>query len=374
MTVTKINESFEKIARFQIRYRLAFLIAITLVTVVGFFGLKNLVLEDETENWINKTETQKAHEEIFEDLFGNQDAVAVLVQAENVFEPEILSVIERLSSRLENEVPFADEVTSLTRLSVSMGTEDGIQIVNPFEEGIPGNGKSLSIMTEEEKTLLEEKRAFVMSRESLVNNIVSDDQKETWVILSLLPFSKENEREEMYSVGKAAINVVESEEFKSSKYTLKGTGMSYTETEEQEVVSKETSARVASGFLVMLLCLVIFVRSLRGVIVPIIATIGGIGSVLGYSAHLGFQGEATLVTLPILLGMALSVGYAVHYINGFRNEIREVASRKEASIQALKTTGWPILFTVITTMASFVSFMGVGINSLKWVGGISSCI
>ncbi|MBQ9238859.1 MAG: MMPL family transporter [Treponema sp.] len=372
MTVSTINNWFERIGRFQINHRGWFLAGIILITLAGFFGVPHLVFEDDTERWLTTMAEQKAHKELFKELFGNQDAVGVLVEADNVFDPEVLDAIERLSARLEAEVPFADEVTSLTRLSVSMGVEDGIRVMNPFEDGIPGRGKPLAEMTAEERAELAEKKAFIMSRESLVNNIVSDDATETWVILSLLPF--DDDRGDMYVVGNAAIPIVEADEFKSDAYTFKGTGTSYTETEEQAVVAKETALRVISGFIVMILCLILFVRSLRGLIVPVIATIGGIGTVLGFSGWLGIYAEPNLATLPILLGMALAVGYAVHYINGFRYEFRSVSSRREAAILAVKTTGWPILFTVITTMASFVSFMGVGIDALKWVGGISSCI
>ena len=124
----------------------------------------------------------------------------------------------------------------------------------------------------------------------------------------------------------------------------------------------------------MLLCLVIFVRSFRGVIVPILATVGGIVCVLGYSSLLGVKSNTTMLALPVLLGMALSVGYSIHYINEFRLHFRNTGKRKESVIKAVEETGWPILFTVITTMASMISFMTVGIGELKWVGGICSAI
>ena len=60
----------------------------------------------------------------------------MLVEADDVFDPEVLSAIDRLGKRLEAEVPFADEVTSLMRLTVSQGTEEGIEVSNPFKDGI----------------------------------------------------------------------------------------------------------------------------------------------------------------------------------------------------------------------------------------------
>ncbi|MFC2479282.1 MAG: hypothetical protein ACFNQG_09675, partial [Treponema socranskii subsp. buccale] len=234
MTVNKINTRFEKIGRFQIKHRTAFLIAIALITIAGFAGLPRFKSEDDEDQWITNSKEQKAANDRFKELFGNTDVVAVLVEADDVFDPEVLSAIDRLGKRLEAEVPFADEVTSLMRLTVSQGTEEGIEVSNPFKDGIPGGGKGLSQMTEEERAELAEKKAFIMSRESLVNNIVSDDAKETWVVLSLTPY--DDDYADMYKVGDAAIPIVEADEFKSDAYTFKGSGVGYIETEESRAV------------------------------------------------------------------------------------------------------------------------------------------
>ena len=374
MSIKKINEWFGKAGAFQIKYRFLFLAAVLIFTVAGFAGLSRFHMDSDEASWFDDSDEIKRSEDRFKELFGNEDSVMVLVEAKDVFAPEVLDAIDRLGKRLEAEVPFADKVTSLMNLSVAKGTEDGMEMVNPFEDGIPGGGKPLSQMTEDEKSELEQKKDFIMSRTSLVNNLVSDDMTETWVILSLTPYGDETERADMLTVGRAAIPIVESEEFKSDLYTLKGTGLGYTESEEDAAVSKETRLRIMSGFVVMLLCLILLVRSLRGVIVPITATVGGIGVVLGYSSWLGIKADSDMITLPVMLGMALAVGYSIHYINAFRLEFRNCGKRKQAVIDAVKSSGWPILFTVVTTVASLISFMGVGIGPLKWVGGISSCI
>lgn len=373
MSINKINAWFERFGRFQIKHRIWFIVAVVVITAAGLAGLTRLKIQDDDSDWLDNAEVLKKSEDRYKELFGNEDGIAVLVQAPDVFDPEVLKAIDKLGVRLQSEVPYADDITSLTKLSISKGTEDGMEIVNPFEDGIPGGGKPLAQMTEEEKAELAEKKSFIMSRTSLINNLVSDDCTETWVFLSLLPFK--DDFADQYVVGNAAIPIVESPEFQQNpKFTMKATGMSYTETEENRVITRETIMRVFSGFIVMLLCLILLVRSFRGVLVPLLATTFGIGTVLGYSGWLGIKGDSDLLTLPVLLGMALSVGYAIHYINAFRLEFRQRGNRKEAVAASVRVTGWPILFTVLTTIASFISFMGIGIGPLKWLGGISSAV
>ena len=363
MSVEKFNSFFNRFGRFQIKYRFFFLLALALVTAAGIFGLTKFQADTSEDGWFDNSEEVKRNQDYFESIFGSDDSIMVLVESENVFDPRVLDAIQRLGNRLEKEVPHADKVTSLTSLSISRGNEEGFEVINPF-------GSIPDITSEEGRAALEDRKNFILSRSSLVNNLVSDDGSECWVLLSLYPY----ESAEQVTIGKAAYDIVHSQEFQSDFYTMKGTGIAYTEYEEDFVTGKECATRIGIGFLVMIVCLLIFVRSLRGLIVPVIATIGGIVCVLGYSSLLGIKSSLTMLALPVLLGMALSVGYAIHYINEFRLHFRNTGKRKESVVKAVEETGWPILFTVITTMASMISFMTVGIGDLKWVGGICSAI
>ena len=363
MQVSRVNKVFARLGRFQIKFRWLILLATILVTLAACLGLPQLQMTSSEEEWFDDWDKVKIDQAHFNDVFGSDDGYMVMVRANDVFAPEVLSAIDRLSKRLENEVPYADRVVSLTHnLSIPIANDEGFEVIDPFESGIPTDSAQLAA-----------KKSLIMSRESLVNNIVSDDAKETWVILSLksyeggIDFGKD-------SIAPFARNVILSDEFKSDKFEMLPTGMSYTEMEENEVISRECAMRIIIGFAVMLACLILFVRSLRGVIVPAIATVGGIASVLGVNAWLGIIGDESMVALPVLLGMALSVGYSIHYINSFRMHFRRTGNRRESVINAVEETGWPILFTVITTVASLISFLFAGIRPIRWIGGISAGI
>jgi hypothetical protein len=363
MQVSRVNKVFARLGRFQVKFRWLILLATVIVTVLACLGLPRLQMTSSEEEWFDDWDKVKIDQAHFNEKFGSDDTYMVMVRADDVFAPEVLQAIDRLSRRLENEVPYADRVVSLTHnLSIPVANDEGFEVKDPFEGGIP-----------EDPQELEAKKQLILSRESLVNNIVSDDSKETWVILSLksyeggVDFGKD-------SIAPFARDVIYSDEFKSDKFEMLPTGMSYTEMEENEVISKECAMRIGFGFLVMVICLILFVRSLRGVVVPAIATVGGIASVLGINAWLGIIGDESMVALPVLLGMALSVGYSIHYINSFRMHFRRTGDRRESVICAVEETGWPILFTVITTVASLLSFLFAGIRPIRWIGGISAGI
>lgn len=363
MQVSRVNKVFARLGRFQVKFRWLILLVTAIVTFLACLGLPQLQMTSSEEEWFDDWDKVKIDQAHFNEKFGSDDGYMVMVRADDVFAPEVLQAIDRLSRRLENEVPYADRVVSLTHnLSIPVANDEGFEVINPFEGGVPTDPQEL-----------EAKKRLILSRESLVNNIVSDDAKETWIILALksyeggVNFGKD-------SIAPFAREVIYSDEFKSDKFEMLPTGMSYTEMEENEVISRECAMRIGFGFLVMLVCLILFVRSLRGVVVPAIATVGGIASVLGINAWLGVVGDESMVALPVLLGMALSVGYSIHYINSFRMHFRRTGNRRESVIYAVEETGWPILFTVITTVASLISFLFAGIRPIRWIGGISAGI
>lgn len=360
MTVSNINKAFEKFGRFQLKHRFLFLVCLLVFTVASSLGLHKLHLDNGEDDWFDDWETTKLNQDHFEDIFGSCDSVIAFVQADDVFDPEILEMLKKLGTRLENEVPYASSVTSIVNLSIPVGTEDGFEVSNPFEDGIPSDPEELA-----------EKKAFILSRESLVDALVSSDATETFLVLNLEQYS-EPLVEAMNKIAPAAMKVFDDPEFKSDKFTIRPAGLSYTEYEEEKAMASQCVTRIAIGFLVMVLCLVFFIRSFRGVVVPAMATVFGITSMVGLSAWMNITGNTVMIVLVVLLAMALAVGYSVHYINSFKMSFRRTGNRKESCIEGIRESGWAILFTVITTMGGMLSFYASGLRPMRWVAGISA--
>jgi predicted RND superfamily exporter protein len=174
MKLDGINRRFTQFGTFQIRRRWVIIAALAVLTIIGLAGLPKLTTGDNMEDWFDDYETIQVNTDRFEALFGNEDQVLALVRAEDVFDPEVLAMIRDLGAELLEKVPYAKELRSLTDISVSFGTEEGIEVKSPFEDGIPPAGPER-----------EERRAYILSRSSLVNMLVSDDCRETWLALSL---------------------------------------------------------------------------------------------------------------------------------------------------------------------------------------------
>ena len=368
MKVLEINKAFRKFGEIQVKFRWLFLLAMFFITAVGLSGLRKFVAEDLQEDWFGDKEKIKLATDRFEETFGNEDVITVLVQTKDVFDSDVLNMIDRLGNEMMETIPYARDVMSVVEVSVAKGTDDGMQVVTPFEDGIPDTH------TAEGKAEMESIKKFLLSREAIANKLVSEDSTETWVILYLYGYGDEDNkaRTGMYKAGRAAHKLLDDPKWQSDKWNLICAGTPYTECEETDVMQKEMSRNLISGFIAMIICLILFVRSLRGLIVPLFSTVGGIGVVFGFMSYFGIVADQNMMTIPILLGMALSVGYSIHYINSFKLHFRQTGIRKESVIMSVEETGWPLFFTALTTIASLISFALVDIGPLKWLGLTSS--
>lgn len=378
MNVARLNQFFGKIGRFQLRHRLKILITIIVVTVICSSGLSEFALNTGEEGWFDNSDDITLNTKKYEEIFGNLNGVGVLVvkQGEgDVFSEEMLKVIDRIGTRMKDEIPFADRLTSIINVDIPVGNEEGFEIKKPYENGIPSDSAELAnaralVMRGNEKT------------NALINSLVSDDGRETWISLSLLPFDKKNldnrisEEPDDYAVdiGYKLMEIIESEEFQNKDFKLYGGGMPYDNANEDRYEVPEYGIRVLCSIGVMILFLALCLRNVFGVVVPAVATLSAIASVFGAMSYFGAKADSALVTLPVVLGMALAVGYSVHYIKMFKLFFRRTGKRKESAIKCVEECGWPVLFTVLTTMASFVSFLFVNMKPLEWMGKTSALV
>ncbi|UTC48392.1 efflux RND transporter permease subunit [Treponema vincentii] len=361
---------FKKIAKFQLKYRWLCLALLAAVTVVGLIGVKSFKVGSMDEDeFITIRENAKKNDARFKELFGSNDSIVLLFESDDVFKPEVLKAIRDIGAELLEKVPYADTITSITDTDITVGTDEGIEVTNPFRDGIPTDPAAL-----------QEAKVFILSRKSIVNKLVTQDATETWLVLSLKAtppeevWSKTSTKAPMYVIGEAAISVVTDPKYHSAAYTIKPAGLPYTETEEKAVMGHETTKSVGLSFLCMIILLIIFTRSLRGTIVPLVATFFAITTVLGIMGFLHITGKSEMMSVPIVLAMALSVGYSIHLVNSFKTSFYELGKRKEAVIASIENTGWPLFFTVVTTVVSVLSFLTTDLRPMRWMGAASAAM
>jgi|GEM_PF-45441 len=208
-----------------------------------------------------------------------------------------------------------------------------------------------------EKTYLKNKKNLFKKIKKLINNEI---QKQT---------DSPNNR-----VGIKTLQIINKEKYKDPDYSIKASGMPIFAYEDLQFGAKESSILTLIAIIVSIIILVIFLRSVRGIIIPLITTICSITFVFGIMGHLGIKLNATIMSVPVFLGFAVSIGYSIHIFNLWKREFIKNGDRKKAVYYTIKETGWPIFFTALTTIGSLISFSFISLVPLRWLGLTSAAI
>lgn len=361
----EINQRFRKVGEFILRFRWLLIAALIVLDLVGFWGTTQMEVQSSFDSWFLEGDPLTKITDEFEEIFGNNEYVAILVEADDVFSPEILGMIRELGKELENNVPYADKVTSLAEFEFTRGTKDGIVTENLVPDEISTDPQEI-----------EKIRKLAFSKENLINRLFTDDSKQTWLMLRLKPYPDDHfdrhGEEGTITIGREAMKIINQDKYKP--YTLKAVGMPVNEYEEDLFFGKEAIRTIMLALFVSFIVLVLFLRSVKGVLVPIITTVSSIVVAYGVMGILGITIDQNMITVPIYLGMAISIGYSIHIFNFFKRRFIETGDRREAVLYSIEQTGWPLVFTALTTIGCLLSFNFVRITGVQWVGNASAAI
>lgn len=310
MKILHINKFFNRLGRYQTSHRGGILLAIILFTLFAGAGILRFEFTFTNDGWFLEGDAAKVNAEKFRKNFGNDASVVVLVTASNVKDSAVLVMRDSLSRYLMANIPLAKEVHTIENTS---GTEALVHLSLERYEDPAGDAAR---------------------------------------------------------IGREVADLLDRPEFKSDKWDLNAAGEPYLEVSKNDSTMPQAARSVVVGVFIMIFCLAFFTRSKYGVLVPFMATALAMASVFGICGWLGVKPDFTLFTLPLMLGMALSVGYSIHYINSFKQAYGRLHNREKALVEAVTETGWPIFFTVVTTVASMLSFLFVDMPVLKTVGAI----
>ncbi|PIE63723.1 MAG: hypothetical protein CSA26_11550 [Desulfobacterales bacterium] len=302
LNIEKINNRFDKLGNVIVRFRWVNIIVFALLVCTAFIGIKQIEPDVDTKNWFLEDDALLAARERFEQIFGNDDFCAVLIEADDVFNAQVLVKIRELGRELLEKVPYADEVISLTDFEFTLGTEDGLEIIELVPDPVPASAEALQKI-----------REMAFSKPAMKNRIVSEDGRYTWLVLRMKPIP-DDWQDEMTENPDFAVGRIFNEVVGQEKYQVlqpKTTGLPIINIEKMSFFEKETPRTFGIGLLMTVGLLIVFLRSVRGVIFPLLTVISSIVIVLGFEGFLGIRFDPSMLFLPLALVLAISIGYSI---------------------------------------------------------------
>lgn len=374
-TSKPINQWFRGLGYTIITRRWLILITVTSIAIACAAGLPKIHVDSSYNSWFLEDDPVLQATEDFIETFGNDNFVAILVKADDVFAPDILRMIRRLGNELLEQVPYADEIISLTNFEFTRGTADSIEILNIVPDDIPDNPDAIESI-----------RELAFSKPFWVNRLFSEDSTEAWIILRLRPYSghvtrigRVNSSDTSHSdasykdaapphdqVAQAVKDILAQDAYQD--YTLLSAGNPIREYEQRVFVIGESVRMIGLAFLVSVIILFAALRSFRDVAAAMLVCLCTLIIIFGIMGWLDMTIDSIVVTLPIYLALALAVGYSIHIFNFFNRTFQTTGKRREAVIHAVEHTGWPMFFTSLTTIGGMIAFYIVPVQLIRWEG------
>ncbi len=352
MNIDKINGYFERLAQATLRYKIFVLLTILAVFVFFVSHIPEMKIITSFESFfVEDDEVTKTYNR-FKEEFGNDKTVYVLIEPKQgeLFTLDNMDVLKKITGDLEKNIPYLDEVVSITNVEFIEGQENTLRIYDLMED-FPRTGKELLKI-----------KAKLLDREIYRDSVISSDGERTGILIKLLLAKDDPDYEE-----KVACKVREifgKDEYQQFKFYEVGAVLF--DTEFQTNVRKETIKFFRLSVILIMMLLYLFMRRLYAVYVPLAVVITSAGMTFGLLA----MTTSMKVTCTIILPLIVTIGVcdSIYIISIFRKYFISAMDRQDAIVQAMKKCGLPCLITSLTTVMGFLALSAVPIIPVREAG------
>lgn len=376
---------------------------ISLVIFLGIlvaFGqnLRNLEMDPELENFVDPDAEVRVVYTKAKEMFGRNDVLMMAFRGDVISE-EFLTDLTVIQEKIEKDVPFVNEVTSLLNAPYQKGSEDALEVLDlvpgipttqqdreVIEQRIQESSLASSILVNADRSmalLIVEPETFIygsdevdpftsdafsddaFSDDAFSDDAFSDDAFADDAVFEestsddVRPVSLFEVAEMLHAIDELAAEYAHLEPMMAGmpamNYYLEGTMQS-----EMFFFMRLTIA-------LMIIALIAFFRQPNAVIAPILAVIAAILLTMSTLVMLGNKVQIPLIMVPTFL-LAITIGDAVHLLTHFYRKIQIGESRIDAMYHAVERTSVPMLLTSLTTASGLMSLAIADVLPIRNLG------
>ncbi|MCB0638056.1 MAG: MMPL family transporter, partial [Lewinella sp.] len=331
----------------MIKYRVPILVAFAVLALASGYFVTQLKFTFDFEQFFPKGDEDLAFFQDFIESFEADDnfMLAAAVREEGVFDSTFLDQFHRFTLATR-ELPYVEEVQSLTTLSYPLKTPFGVTTIPVIHRDQPGRYAA--------------DRERILADERFVYNFINEDAT------ALLVFMKT----------KSSMNLGESREYMAAMrelladYDFPGVHLLGRPYFQQELVKMQIREVVVSalvaGLLVSLVMFFIFRRT-WGIVVSLASI--GLGMLLffGFLGATGRELNAISALYPVLM-IIVGTSDVIHIMSKYIDELRRGSPRREAIRVTFREIGLATLLTSVTTAVGFATLLTSRVTPIRDFG------
>lgn len=326
----------KNIARIILKYRVLIIVLTLVVTVALGINLRDIKINSDVTSYLPADDESVVLFKYIGQEFSSSWTGVIIIESEDIFTVKQIEEISNLTTQLQ-ETGGVAYVTSLTNIIDIKATEDGFEVarlIDPYD--LPADAEAV-----------EKIKVYTLSQNMYNGKLISSDARYTLVLCQI------DESQDKNAVA-ANIRTIVTESNLSSKYYFEG--MPFQVQSILTFIVDDLLLLTPLIVIVIFLSLYLSFRSIRGVLLPVLAV--GIGIVWTISLMAIFGVELTPLSdaLPVIL-FAVGSAYGIHVINRIKLVFTDPERKQEQLIAALTEVGLAVFLAGITTFVGFLSFI-----------------
>ena len=285
-------------------------------------------------------------------VFGSDETVVVAYHTDDLFTPEHLENVTRLTRRLA-EIDGVHHVTSLANAPNITGDAGGL-FIRPLFDGrdIPTDPAEL-----------EQLRRTALESPMFAGKLLSEDARTAVLLVYLRDYTGDLLPEPIDD----EIVRIANEERGAGEVWI--TGQLHVKVAQSRTQTGELARNIPLIFLTFAIVLGVSFRNVRGVVLPLLSVLVSLVWTMGVAAWIGRPLNLVTLMAPAVL-MILGLSYAVHVISEYYDQFRQEPDRSGAElVQAgLDRVRFPVFLTGFTTGVGFLAMIPHPLGAISEVG------
>jgi len=364
----KTERKFESFSDLIFENSKKIIVAILLLVLAFASQLPKLTMDTSTEGFLHKTDPMRVAYDEFRDQFGRDEKLLIAIKTDNIFDLDFLKKLEKLHKKLENELPYIEEVNSLINARNTYGNQDSLVVEDLFEE-LPKT--QLQINPQKQRAL---------NNPLFKNLLYSEDQTFTTIVIdtqtyssfdangNLIVVDEEDEFEDSETISEPQLYLSDAEntiivrktqeiikDFQADNFDTYLTGSAVIAGTLKQSMQADTKSFVQKMMIAIIIVLALLFKKVSGVFLPLLAVTFTILVTLSMMAMTGTPFTIVTQIMPSFL-LAVITGGAIHLLAVFYKDLSKTQDRKTSLRYAMGHSGLAIVMTSLTTAAGLWSF------------------
>jgi len=325
------------------------LILIVILLLTGFFAshARHIRIDSSVESLLPESDPESQYAEEVRRLFGSDEVGVIGLVTDNVYTPQTLQKIQRLTTEIEK----IDGVRSV--LSLANAVDPIADVIEPplLMPNVPTTATGLEAL-----------KAKLADRPIYLKNLVAPDGHAA--ALNIFFAEMNNDEFTRRGIDDAIQAIVDREIGPEQLYY---TGLPHFKEYSAKAIWRDLTRFIP--FMLLLIGVVLFLsfRSLRGVFLPILTVVVSLIWTLGLMVLAGSNLSLGSMALPPLV-LVIGVAYSLHVMAEYYELARPGRPVDEVVLETLRAINGPVLMAAVTTVLGFFSQVVNEIVSIREMG------